>query len=98
MPAPDPEFSIPPIRLATPLVERCDLLGTVDDAEGCRLPGDCRAAICSTDSMLATSPESFIPLLAPVLAGIVGALGLVLKEWRLARDRRNVRQQALAEA
>jgi len=48
--------------------------------------------------MLATSPESFIPLLAPVLAGIVGALGLVLKEWRLARDRRNVRQQALAEA
>ncbi len=48
--------------------------------------------------MLATSPESFIPLLAPVLAGIVGALGLVLKEWRFARDRRNVRQQALAEA
>ena len=48
--------------------------------------------------MLATSLQNFIPLLAPILAGIVGALGLVLKEWRIARDRRNVRQQALAEA
>jgi hypothetical protein len=48
--------------------------------------------------MLATSVQNFIPLLAPVLAGIVGALGLFLKEWRIARDRRNVRQQALAEA
>ena len=48
--------------------------------------------------MLATSLQNFIPLLAPILAGIVGALGLVLKEWRIARDRRNIRQQALAEA
>ncbi len=39
-----------------------------------------------------------VPLLVPVVTGIVGATGLMLKERRLARDSRHLRQQAIAEA
>jgi hypothetical protein len=42
--------------------------------------------------------HDLVALMVPAVTGIVGALGLVLKESRRARDRRNIREQALAEA
>lgn len=39
-----------------------------------------------------------VPLLVPVVTGVVGAFGLMLKDRRLARDSRNVRTAALAQA
>ncbi len=41
---------------------------------------------------------AFVPLLVPIVTSVVAALGLMLKEARRARDRRNLREQALAEA
>jgi hypothetical protein len=42
--------------------------------------------------------KELVPLLVPIVPGIVGAVGLMFKERRLSRNRRNVRNQALAEA
>ncbi len=39
-----------------------------------------------------------VPLLVPVVTGLVGAAGLMLKDRRLARDSRHLREQAIAEA
>lgn len=39
-----------------------------------------------------------VPLLVPVVTGLVGAVGLMLKDRRLARDSRHLREQAIAEA
>jgi hypothetical protein len=42
--------------------------------------------------------QVIVPLLVPVVTGLIGALGLMLKDRRLARDSRHLREQALAEA
>jgi hypothetical protein len=42
--------------------------------------------------------QVMVPLVVPVITALVGALGLVIKDRRLARDRRTVRASALAEA
>jgi hypothetical protein len=39
-----------------------------------------------------------VPLLVPVVTGLVGAIGLMLKDRRVAHDVRQVREQAIAEA
>jgi hypothetical protein len=39
-----------------------------------------------------------VPLLVPIVTGLVGAIGLMLKDRRLAHDVRQVREQAIAEA
>jgi hypothetical protein len=39
-----------------------------------------------------------VPLLVPIVTGVVGAVGLMLKDRRLARDSRHLRGQAIAEA
>jgi hypothetical protein len=42
--------------------------------------------------------SNFVPLLAPIVTAIVGALGLVLKERRHSHDRHAIRENALADA
>jgi hypothetical protein len=49
-------------------------------------------------SSIQKSLDTVVPLLVPVVTGVVAAAGLTLKDSRLARDRRNVRDQALADA
>ena len=39
-----------------------------------------------------------VPLLVPAVTGLVGVVGLMLKDRRLARDSRHLREQAIAEA
>ena len=41
---------------------------------------------------------AYVPLLLPVVTGLVAALGLYLKEWRLARDKKDIRNRAIADA
>jgi hypothetical protein len=44
------------------------------------------------------SLQVLVPLMVPVITALVGALSLVIKDRRLANDRRTVRASALAEA
>ncbi len=41
---------------------------------------------------------ALVPLLVPVVTAVIGAIGLMLKDRRLAHDARAVREKALAEA
>lgn len=42
--------------------------------------------------------ETIVPLLVPLITGIVAAVGLALKDHRLHRDQRVIRDRALADA
>ena len=42
--------------------------------------------------------ETIVPLVVPIVTGIVAAAGLALKDHRLARDERSVRDRAFDEA